>query len=130
MSRTGGIDDLADHADGRSPQFATEVVTVATVPARTVGRAYNIHTTAGSDGISHFELADSIVYPFLALIWIGSQRVAPHAHLGYREPSLVGSVLIRHDGILAIVTSDGKIHTFQPESLVLGSPLLRRVVLQ
>ena len=40
-------------------------------------------------------------------IEIDIQRVAPHAHLGYRETNFVGSLLIRHDGILAVVTSDG-----------------------
>ena len=75
-------------------------------------------------------MADGIVDPMLSLIGIGSQRVAPHAYFGNRESSLVGSLLIGHDGILAVVTSDGEIHTLQPQGLVLRSPLLRAAMLQ
>ena len=125
MLRTSRVYDLTNHRDGHIPQFAAEVISIASVPAGTVGRAYHIHTTGGTDGISHAELADGIVYPFLALVRISGQRVAPHANLSDRETSLIGSLLIRHDSILTVITGDGEIHTFQPEGLVLCSPLFR-----
>ena len=125
MLRTGGVDDLTNHRDSHIPQLTAEVVAIAAVPARTIGRAYYIHTTGSTDGVGHAQLADGIIHPFLALVSISSQSVAPHAHLSDSESCFVGSLLICHDGFCVLITGDGEIHTLQPESLVLRSPLLR-----
>ena len=130
VHRADGIDNLPYHPYGHIPQFLAEVVAVSAVPPCTVGCPHHIHTAGGPYGIGHAELADGIVYPAFPLIGGGSQGVAPHPHFGYRETCLVGCLLIRHDGLLAVVTAHGEYHGLQSECLVLVGPLLRRAMLQ